>query len=59
MNTEQVFFGMSVGVLLGLFLFLWVNEIGRDECEKHLPRTQKCVKVWVPQPVPSTEKEAA
>lgn len=59
MNAEQVFFGVSIGVLLGLFVFLGVHEIGRDECEKHLPRTQKCVKVWVPQPVPSTVKEAA
>ena len=35
-------------MLIGIGVFLAVNDIGRDECEKHLPRTQQCKKVWMP-----------
>jgi len=51
--------GIAVGGIAGA-----MHERGLAECEKNLPRTHNCEKVWVPKApaaiaVPSTEKEAA
>ena len=49
MNFGEGFLG---GVILcSLILtatFVAVRDQGRDECENKLPRTEKCVQVWVP-----------
>lgn len=40
--------GLAIGCLIGLLLAAGIRDVGRYDCEKNLPRTQECVKVWVP-----------
>lgn len=39
---------LVVSVVL-VFAFTWVRDQGRDECDNKLPRTEKCVQIWVPE----------
>lgn len=39
--------GFIVGALLMTSIAIGIKEIGRDECEKPLPRDQKCTQEWV------------
>ena len=41
--------GFLIGVFLTVFLTTLVRDQGRNECDNKLPRTEKCVKVWVPE----------
>ena len=45
--------GFLTGLLIGVFFTAgfasWVRDRGRDECDNKLPRTEKCVQVWVPE----------
>ena len=36
-------------MLLTVCFAAWVRDQGRDECDNKLPRTEKCVQVWVPE----------
>ena len=41
--------GLLIGVLFTACFASWVRDRGRDECDNKLPRTEKCVQVWVPE----------
>ena len=41
--------GLLFGVLFTVAFDTWVRDQGRDECDNKLPRTEKCVQVWVPE----------
>ena len=41
--------GFLIGVFLTVLLTTLVRDQGRNECDNKLPRTEKCVKVWVPE----------
>ena len=41
--------GILIGVLAMTLFTTWVRDQGRDECDNKLPRTEKCVQVWVPE----------
>ena len=45
--------GFLAGVALTTFVltasFVFVRDRGREECDNKLPRTEKCVQVWVPE----------
>ena len=41
--------GLLIGVLFTVAVATWVRDQGRDECDNKLPRTEKCVQVWVPE----------
>ena len=41
--------GFLIGVFLTVSLTTLVRDQGRNECDNKLPRTEKCVKVWVPE----------
>ena len=41
--------GLLIGVLVTAAFATWVRDQGRDECDNKLPRTEKCVQVWVPE----------
>ena len=41
--------GLLIGVLFTVAIATWVRDQGRDECDNKLPRTEKCVQVWVPE----------
>ena len=40
--------GLLIGVLFTVCFAAWCDR-GRDECDNKLPRTEKCVQVWVPE----------
>lgn len=40
--------GLLIGVLFTVCFATW-RDRGRDECDNKLPRTEKCVQVWVPE----------
>ena len=41
--------GLLIGALFTMTFATWVRDRGRDECDNKLPRTEKCVQVWVPE----------
>ena len=41
--------GLLIGALFTAAFAAWVRDQGRDECDNKLPRTEKCVQVWVPE----------
>lgn len=41
--------GLLIGVLFTVAFATWVRDRCRDECDNKLPRTEKCVQVWVPE----------
>lgn len=41
--------GLFIGVLFTVAFATWVRDQGRDECDNKLPRTERCVQVWVPE----------
>ena len=41
--------GFLIGALAMAFFATWVRDQGRDECDNKLPRTEKCVQIWVPE----------
>ena len=53
MNKDDFWFGATAGAIVGMLLItvwsLYFRDRGRDECENKLPRTEKCVLVWVPE----------
>jgi len=45
-----VFFGTIIGSVSVILVILSnINTTPRQECEKNLPRSQKCVSIWVPE----------
>lgn len=61
---DDVLVGVLIGAIAAGGIAGALHERGLADCERDLPRTQKCEKVWVPKKptalaVPSTEKEAA
>ncbi|MDX4957249.1 hypothetical protein [Delftia acidovorans] len=45
--------GVLIGALLVTVIAVAIRDQGREECEKNILRSEKCVQTWVP------EKEAA
>jgi hypothetical protein len=41
--------GFMIGAVLMTGAAVIVRDQGRAECERKLPRTEKCVQQWVPQ----------
>lgn len=41
--------GWIIGLLFTVFFTTYLRDRGRDECDNKLPRTEKCVQVWVPE----------
>ena len=41
--------GLLIGALFTMAFATWARDRGRDECDNKLPRTEKCVHVWVPE----------
>jgi hypothetical protein len=41
--------GFIAGVALTTLFAAHVRDQGRDECDNKLPRTEKCVQVWMPE----------
>lgn len=39
---------LLLGFILGFSSFGAYFDSGRSDCEKNLPRTEKCVQVWEP-----------
>ncbi len=46
---EGLAIGFVISTLITLGFVTWVRNQGRDECDNKLPRTEKCVQVWVPE----------
>lgn len=40
--------GWILGLMFTVFFTTYLRDRGRDECDNKLPRTEKCVQVWVP-----------
>lgn len=52
--------GFLIGALLMTVIAVAVRDQGRDECEKNLLRSEKCVQIWVPgQEATKGKKEGA
>ena len=53
MNKDDFWFGAIAGAIVGMLfiagLSIYLRDRGRDACDIKLPRTEKCVQVWVPQ----------
>ena len=48
-DSTDFLVGFLIGTLSVALLATGVRSQGRDECENNLPRTEKCVQVWVPE----------
>ena len=48
-DSTDFLIGLLIGVLATVFFAAWVRDQGRDECDNKLPRTEKCVQIWVPE----------
>ena len=51
MNTEGLFnfmIGFVIGIMTMAFYTTWLRDRGRNECNINLPRSEECIKVWVP-----------
>ena len=40
-------FGTFLGIGVGLLMATAYSEVGLNECERDLPRTQQCVEKWI------------
>ena len=47
--TEGFLFGTVISSFVLVFGFTAIHDQGRKECDNKLPRTEKCVQVWVPE----------
>jgi hypothetical protein len=41
--------GLLIGVLATVFFATRMHDEDRNKCDNKLPRTEKCVQVWVPE----------
>ena len=48
-DSTDFLMGFLIGVLAMTLFTIWVRDQGRNECDNKLPRTEKCVQVWVPE----------
>ncbi len=48
-DSTDFLVGLLIGVLAMALFATWARDQGRDECDNKLPRTEKCVQVWVPE----------
>lgn len=48
-DSTEFLIGLLIGGLVMVSSTTWVRDQGRDECDNKLPRTEKCVQVWVPE----------
>ena len=53
MNKDDFWVGAIAGAIVGMLfiagLSIYLRDRGREECDNKLPRTEKCVQVWVPE----------
>ena len=53
MRREDFWAGATFGAILGMALItvwaIYLRDRGRDECDNKLPRSEKCVQIWVPE----------
>lgn len=53
MNKDDFWVGAVAGAIAGMLLItawaIYLRDRGREECDNKLPRTEKCVQVWVPE----------
>jgi hypothetical protein len=54
---DEILIGMILGVVFGFGIADALHDRGSSECEKNLPRTEKCEKVW--QPMKPSRSEVA
>ena len=47
-DSTDFLVGLLIGVL-AMAIFAERGDQGRNECDNKLPRTEKCVQVWVPE----------
>lgn len=54
MNKDDFWAGATIGFMAGSMLLtawaVYLRDRGRDECDAKLPRSEKCIQVWVPEP---------
>lgn len=48
-DSTDFLFGLLIGALATVFFAALVRDQGRDKCDNKLPRTERCVQVWVPE----------
>ena len=48
-DSTDFLIGLLIGWLVTVSFAAWVRDQGRDECDNKLPRTEKCVQIWVPE----------
>lgn len=49
MRTSDALFGFLAGALIMTIVAIGIRDVGRDECEKNLLRSEKCVQKWIPE----------
>lgn len=45
----DVFLGFLIGTFFTALVAIETRDRGRDDCERSLPRTEKCVQQWTPE----------
>lgn len=46
---EGFVFGFLISMLITIGLASWIRDKDRNDCDNKLPRTEKCVQIWVPE----------
>ena len=49
MDLKENLIVLLLGLAIGLGIAAALHEVGRDDCEKNLPRTEKCIRIWIPE----------
>ena len=49
MDLKESLIVLLLGLAIGLGIAAALHEVGRDDCEKNLPRTEKCIRIWIPE----------
>ena len=49
MDLKESLIVLLLGLTMGLGIAVTLQEVGRDDCEKNLPRTEKCIRIWIPE----------
>ena len=49
MDLKESLIVLLLGLAMGLGIAAALHEVGRDDCEKNLSRTEKCIGIWIPE----------